>query len=67
VKNLDTGLHLFGSNTILITALSAFSSLQFLQDINPLSALTSETEQRTLSADDDGVFLAVRICELRIQ
>jgi TolB-like protein len=51
------------SITLLITALSACSTLQFLQGINPLSSLTSETEQHTLSsnstklcADDDGIF-----------
>jgi TolB-like protein len=51
------------SIALLSTALSACSSLQFLQGMNPLSALKSETEQRTLSsnstklcADDDGIF-----------
>jgi len=48
---------------LLSMALSACSSLQFLKDMNPLSALTSKTDQRPIStnstklcADDDGIF-----------
>jgi TolB-like protein len=40
------------SITLLSTALSACSSLQFLQDMNPLSILNSER----LCANDDGTF-----------
>jgi TolB-like protein len=45
------------SITLLGTALSACSSLQFLQDMNPLSALNSKNpNSERLCANDDGTF-----------
>jgi TolB-like protein len=48
---------------LLSTALSACSTLQLLQGMNPLSAMNSQSDQRLLStnstklcADDDGIF-----------
>jgi TolB-like protein len=49
--------------TLLSTALSACSTLQRLKEMNPLSAMNSQSDQRPLStnstklcADDDGIF-----------
>jgi TolB-like protein len=45
------------SITLLSTALSACSSLQFLKDMNPLSALNSKNpNSERLCANDDGTF-----------